>query len=325
MPPPPIHLSQYQTVSLDRIDIHNDNFRITTRDDIDDLLPSIRYAGLAAPPVLSGNSSGYLIISGFRRIAVCRKLGWREVLARVLVPAGDQLEYLHIAIADNALQRKLNLIETSRALYKLASLVGSSEKLAEAASISSLPSNLSVISKIKDLCQLPSAVQNCIINETISLAMANELALMDSDTAIDLCGIFSLLKLSLNKQRELISLVREIAHRQDVSIRQVLADEFLQAILNNDNLDVGHKARQIRTFLRKWRFPRITAAEEHYNFHAKKLKLGRDISLIPPRDFEGSVFTLKINFTNRAQLENRQSILDEVIQHPSFTKIIEGK
>jgi ParB family chromosome partitioning protein len=267
-------------------------------------------------------TTGYTIVSGFRRIAACRKLGWSEVFARILGPEQNHLEYLHLSIADNALQRPLNLIETSRALQKLASFGDSPKQLAEAALICGLPSNYAVIQKVKDLCLLPQTIQDCILNGIISLTMANELAMMETDTAVEFADVFEQLNLSLNKQKEMVTLVGEIAHRQDISIRQVLSQESLKSIINDEDLDRGQKGRQLRAFLRQWRFPRIVDAERHYDFHLKKIKLGPDIKLIPPKEFEGTAFTLNINFSSIAHFKILLSVLNKVIRHPSFEKIL---
>ena len=323
MAPQPHLPEQYRTVLLSQINLQNDEFHITTRDDVDDLLPSIRHAGLTTPPLLIEQISGYTIVSGFRRVAACRKLGWNEVVARILEPELNHLEYLHFSIADNALQRPLNLIETSRAFQKLASFGDSPKQLAEAAAICGLPANYSIISKVKDLCLLPQAIQNCILKGTLSLTMANELAMMENETAVEFADVFEKLNLSLNKQREMVTLISEIAHRQDISIRQVLSHESLKSILNDEDLDRGQKVRQLRAFLRQRRFPRIVDAERHYNFNLKKLKLGQDIKLIPPKEFEGTAFTLILNFRSIADFKILQSILDKVIRNPSFKKIFD--
>ena len=91
MPPPPSSPAQYQTVPLARINLQNDDFRITTREDLDDLLASIQHAGLISPPVLIKQTCGFTIVSGFRRVAACRKLGWKEIIARILEPELNHL------------------------------------------------------------------------------------------------------------------------------------------------------------------------------------------------------------------------------------------
>jgi ParB/RepB/Spo0J family partition protein len=322
MPPPPIQPAQHQTVPLAQINLQNDDFRITTREDVDDLLPSIQFAGLINPPLLVKHISGYKVVSGFRRINACRKLGWDGIAARILEPEPEHLDSLCLAIMENALHRPLNLIETSRAFQKLSYFLNNNKKVAETASICGLTANDAVIDKIKGLCLLPRPIQNAILKDAISLTMANLLATLESDIAVDLARLFEQLKLSLNKQKELVTLLGEIACREDISIRQVLAHESIQNIIKNDEIDRGLKGRQIRCLLRRRRFPRIVKAEQDYNHHLKQLKLGHDINLIPPKAFEGAIYTLKLNFTSLAHLKALQGILNKIIQHPSLAKIL---
>ena len=322
MPPHPHHPAQYQTVPLAQIDGQNDDFRITTREDIDALSASIQHAGLISPPVLIRQNSAFTIISGFRRIAACRKLGWPELIARILEPAPNRLACLRMAIAANALERPLNLIETSRAFHKLSAFSSNHQELADSASACGLPANPSMIAKIKNLCLLPLPIQHGILNDTISLTIANELAKHPPDTAVDFARLFEQLKLSLNKQKEIITLITEIARREDMSIRRVLAGNTLQQLLTDDEFDRGQKGRKIRSLLRQRRFPRLVEAEHNYHAHLKKLKLNPDIKLIPPKDFEGAAYTLNLIFTDLDHLNRLQSTLAKMIRHPSFAKIV---
>jgi ParB family chromosome partitioning protein len=325
MPPPPIHSAIYQTISLDKIDLQNEEFRITTGTEDDDLQASIGQLGLISPPVLIKRNSAYVIVSGFRRISVGRKLGWPETLARILDPETDTLGCVRIAIADNALSRPLNLIETSRALHKLSSSISDIKQLSKAAESCGLPGSYSIIHKIKGLCLMPTAIQHGILNDTISLSMANHLAGLEHDDALVFAGLFERFKLSLGKQREIVTLISEIAHRDDLSIGQVLAHDKIQFVLNNEELDRGHLERELRTFLRQWRYPRIVKAENSYNSHLKKLKLGPNIKLTPPREFEGSGYSLTLTFSSLADLKILQSEVAKAARHPSLAEIVEGK
>ena len=121
-----------------------------------------------------------------------------------------------------------------------------------------------------------------------------------------------------------MTLVDEIARREDSSIWQVLKDPRLQKIIDDQELDRSQKGHQIRAFLRKQRFPQLSAAEKNYKTHCRQLKLGNDIKLIPPKDFEGTTYTLNLNFRNLADLLELRNKLDQLIVHPSFEKIIEG-
>jgi len=307
---------------LARINSQDDTFRITTRTDVNDLLESIQYDGLITPPLLIKKNSAFIIVSGFRRIAACLKLDWNEITARILKPDVGVLGCLRLAIAENALQRSLNLIETSRCLQKLSLFITNTRLLAESASILGLPANPSIIDKIKNLSLLPMPIQTSILSDTISLAMAKELESLEADCAIAFTRLFNQLKIGLNKQKEIVTLVKEIARRDDLSTQAVMEDKHFIEIVNHRDLDRGQKSRKLRSYLRQRRYPRIAEAEKKFESHRKNLNLGNDIKLIPPKEFEATTYGLNLTFTNLEHLETLQTRLNKIIQQPDFKKIL---
>ncbi len=315
--------AQLKSVPLSRIDIQDDTFRITTRTDVDDLLASIPHEGLLNPPVVIEKVSDFTIVSGFRRTAACKKMGLEEITVRVLEPGLNSLQYLRYAIADNTFQRPLNLVETSRALHKLSAQLNTGKRLIESASSLGLPSNPSVIKKIKDLCLLPESIQGAILANLISLSIAMDLKKLAPDCAVAFGRLFSEFKLSLNKQREIMILVKEIARRDSISEQKVLEDPQLQDIMIDPDLDRGQKTRELRAYLRQRRFPQIVKAEAVFEYRRKQLNLGNDIKLIPPKDFEGATYTVNMSFSSIAQLKELHTKLHRILQHPGLKKIID--
>ncbi len=325
MPIKDLPSAQFKSVPLNRIDTTDDTFRITTRTDVDDLLASIPHEGLLNPPVVIEKASDFTIVSGFRRITACKKLGLEEITVRVLDPGQNPMEYLRFAIAENTFQRPLNLVETSRALHKLSTHLKTGKHLIESASSLGLPSNPSVLKKIKDICLLPEAIQSAILADLISLSMALDLKKLAPNCAVAFGQLFSEFKLSLNKQREIMTLVKEIARRDNISEQKVLADPQLQYIMIDPDFDRGQKTRELRTYLRQRRFPQIVKAEAMFEYRRKQLNLGNDITLIPPKDFEGTTYTLNMSFSSIAQLKGLHTKLYRMLQHPGLKKIIEHK
>jgi hypothetical protein len=319
-----VQSAQFQSITLSRINLQDDTFRITTRTDVNDLLESIQYDGLITPPLLIKKNSTFIVVSGFRRIAACLKLDWTEITARTLKPDSGALDCLRLAIAENALQRSLNLIETSRCLQKLSSFITNSNHLAESASSLGLPDNPSIIDKIKSLSLLPRPIQISILADTISLAMAKELELLETDCAIAFTRLFDQLKIGLNKQKEIVTLVKEIARRDGLSTQEVMEDKHFSEIMTHRDLDRGQKSRKLRSYLRKRRYPRLAEAQKNFEIHRKNLNLGNDIKLIPPKEFEATVYGLNLTFSNLEHLKTLQTRLNRIIQQPEF-KIILGR
>ena len=187
-----------------------------------------------------------------------------------------------------------------------------------------LPSAAAVVAaKVIKLCQLPLKIQEGILEDTINMPMALELGKLDPEVAEGLLEIFGLLKVGLNKQRELLLLFQEIAKREDTAIPQLIAEKALQKILHNAELDRAVKRQKIRSYLRQRRYPSITQAGVKYEKLVGQLKLGKNIHLIPPKDFEGMTYMMTLRFDNHEQLHHLKEKFEKIINHPSLQKILE--
>jgi ParB family chromosome partitioning protein len=311
-----------ETVKLANIDCTDNTYRITTATNIDDLTASIKKIGLLNPPLLLENNSEYMIVCGFRRIEACRILGWSQVKARILDPGTQKADCAKIAVTDNALQRPLNLIEQSKSLALISGFIRDNVVLARELSTLGLPENQSVIKKIKEICHLSRPIQRAILSDIISLAMALELGKLAPDVGAGFVELFENLKLSLNKQREIVTFVQEIALREEITILEILNENRLQAILNQTDLDKNQKTRIIRFYLKQRRFPAITSAERAFEKLIKALRLPRGIKLIPPANFEGSIYTLTFNFKELSELIEHKTTFDEITHNPYIKKIL---
>ncbi|MGE0084512.1 MAG: ParB/RepB/Spo0J family partition protein [Desulfococcaceae bacterium] len=312
-----------ERIALSRIDAEDFTFRITTRSDIQPLALSLNTVGMMSPLLVQAKDNSQLcIVSGFRRFAACEKLGWSETEARILGEDTSLLECVRYAIADNAFQRDLNPVEISRSLRLLRDHFSEPNQLAEAAADLGLPGNPAIIRKLLPLCDLALIIQQGILTESISPVMALELAELDAESGSTLAALFSDLRLSLSKQREILQLLTEIAARDDLPVMDVLREKDLQEIIADKNADRGMKARNIRYYLKKKRFPAITAAEERYGQCVKEMRLGENLRLIPPKDFEGSAYTFQFSFSSISELEDRLSDLKRIKDEPALPEIL---
>ncbi len=315
--------SHARWLPVSEIDDQDPTFRITTRTTVDDLKPSIDCIGLVHPPILKRNSKGVSVVSGFRRIAACRALGWERLPARVLASPLTMADAVRCAVADNSLQRPLNLVEISRCVNLLAGTVQNDHDLLTWATCLGLPASLEALKKIQPISRLPELVQRGVVDETISLAMALELAELDEDVASAFADLFAGLRISLNKQREILQLVQEIALREDIGPQQILRGDEPARILNDGDLDRSRKSSMIRRYLRRRRYPNICEAERRFAARVKGLNLGRHLKLIPPKDFEGTTFIFELRFAGFSELEDCLNRLATIIAGPSLKEILE--
>ena len=157
------------------------------------------------------------------------------------------------------------------------------------------------------------------------MAMGLELSKFEPNIGIALAKLFDQLKVGLNKQRELILLLDEIALREDTNIESLLKEKQLREITDNAELDRAQKRKIIRVYLNQRRFPTLSKTKNEFEKLVKELKLGNSIKLTPPKDFEGSTYTLKVNFHNLAELRDFRTQLDRIIRSSGLQKILTKK
>lgn len=312
-----------KVVNLSQIDFNDDAFRITTEKQVNDLMHSINHVGIMHLPLLLEKEATHTIVCGFRRIEACRRLNWSKLEAMVLESDTIRLKCIKYAITDNAFQRSLNLIEKSRSIEMLSDFFKDINRLSEELSVLGLSEHPSMIKKLKGICHLPDPLQNCILSNTISLAMLLELAGMSEDDAKGFIKLFNTLKLSLNKQREIVTMAKEIAMREDKSILKVIEEYHLKKILMDEALDKNQKAHDIRIYLKQRRFPTIANIEKSYEKYRQKLNLEKGFKLIPPINFESPTYTLQLSFNNMTQLKGFKTAFDALIENPYLKKIVD--
>ncbi|MBW2591451.1 MAG: ParB N-terminal domain-containing protein [Deltaproteobacteria bacterium] len=311
------------TVSLTSINQADNTYCISTKDDVADLVLSIGKAGLIAPPVLKETSGKFNIICGFRRIRACRELGWSKIDCRLLSADGTHFECTRLAIADNSMQRALNLLETSRALNLLADCFSDDDQLVKAAKTLNLPDNMAAITKIKEICRLPRKIQENVLLENISLVVALMLGKMENNAGMALADLFAKLKASLNKQREIVTLITEISLREEISVQELVNTHVVQDIVTHPDMDRNQKTASIRFYLKQRRYPAICSVEKEFEKNLKLLKLGSGINLIPPAHFEGRHYTLTLSFRSLPEFVKHRETLDRIADNPALEKMLQ--
>ncbi|MFH0729736.1 MAG: ParB/RepB/Spo0J family partition protein [Pseudomonadota bacterium] len=310
-----------QTVCLSEINKDEETFRITTTVDAGSLVASIVKVGLIHPPILIQRDSRFVVVSGFRRIAAVRLLKFKQFSARILDSMTSHLDCVQLAIADNAFQRSLNPIEISRGLSLLSPCFENESELSQTARALGLPDSAPLIKKLIPLCNLPWEVREGVINNSIPPQVARMLCSLDTQDAIWLALIFNSLKISLNKQREIITLSQEIAHREDLPLGAVFAEKELCDILHDPDLDRSRKAAALRSYLKHRRFPALTRAKDAFEEMLKSLKLDASAKLIAPVDFEGRHFTLNLTFKELGELERHKNTIDRIARHHAMKRL----
>lgn len=290
------------TVALDRIDADDETFCITTNPTTTDLALSISAIGLLHPPLLAGNDRGYLIVCGFRRIAACLALGLTHVSARIFREPPPYSVYAKLAVADNASQRPLNVVEQSRAAALIRRFTEKGTDWRAHAAHVGLPDSKAALERILPIAEMPEPLQAAIVEGSVALPIALRVHALKQPDAAALCSFLRYIKTGLNIQRELVEMIEEISIRDSISMAQLLAAKDLTAILDQEEMPLPERVDRLRRVLKWRRFPELSKAEDAYFQARKALKLNPRIQIQPPRFFEGNTFRLSLSIQSRAEL-----------------------
>ena len=312
------------TVAINHIDLNDTTFKISTDSSTDDLIESIENIGLISPLILKSKAdSRYIVVSGFRRVAACRIIGWQHVDARIIGEAENDLDCLKLAIADNALTRQLNVIEQADSISKLSAFYADEIELSRESKKIGLNVNPGLIKKLKEINTVHPELVKKMAAGIISLTIGLELGNVEQSSAIAFLQIIERLNPTLNHQKEIFRLTKEISRLNNVPLSEVINDLIASDTINDPELDRNQKIKRIRQKLNQIRYPEIVRFETNYLTCLQNIKLPESIHLIPPKDFEGNNYSMHLNFQNLNQFKEINHVLNKLQDHPDFAKILE--
>jgi hypothetical protein len=313
-------------VDLAAVDLDDHTYRISSSAVSPGLSHSIHHLGLLYSPVAKPRtraSVGWQIVAGFKRVHACRNLKWDAIPVRVLPEDATTQQCAQFAIADNALTRPLTVMERVRALALLRPHATDAGTLANMLPVLGMPESPAMIGKLERLGRQPVEIQQAVECERLSLAMALDLSNESRTSAVALCELFISLRLGLNRQRELLGLLRDISRRDDMAIVDIIDADAVQLIVNDSDSERPQIARRLVDHVKRLRYPRITAMETQRSSLIAGLELPAGVSLRPPPSHEDSTYTLIIQFNDIRQLKQKYNKLLHAVKHPNIVKLTE--
>jgi hypothetical protein len=313
LPVIPMEFEQ-SSIPAERIIEEDTRFKVSTGTASAELVESIRSAGLVNDPILIAHSGGFRIVSGFKRIAALRQLGFTNISARLLPPGTPAENCIRIAIVDNSSQRSLNLVEQANAVRLLAEFLTNSQTLADAACSVGLSVNPGMVEKLKRLAGMEDALKAGVLDGSIALPVAIQLEEMRDPAAVQALGtLLKGLGLSLNRQRELLEWVVSICRRDDISVPQLLASPEIVHCLKDADMDRRRKGELIRKYLKTSRYPTIQAHEKRFDEIVKRLELAKGAFLTAPPHFENPAYSLRFEFSSPRDLRDKLKEFEKII------------
>lgn len=289
------------------------------------LAQSMNKAGQLRPVWLLGNeTTGYRLVSGFRRYECARALQWDVITAQVLPHDTPPLHAALLAILDNRFTN-WNIVREADAVKLLKRFAHDETMFKECLKICDLPYNPKHFEKLAKLTRLSEELKSYVEEDVISLAVACELADLDCDTAGTLGRFFYLGKLGLNRQREFMRLACELGKLKEITPKQALLEAAAQIGLDDDAWQTGANLKQLTLRLLETmyenRYPNISLARRLAKDKIAALGLDNRLRLSMPENFENLRHGLSFSFESKAELLELLALLQNLALEPGLEKL----
>jgi len=312
-------------IALKNIDRNDTQFLLSYGYNLDPLKDSINRIGVINPPLVRQKSdTGYQIICGYKRVHALSELGVASAHCTLVSPAtGDEESFL-LSFYDTVSHRELNPIEKSMAITGLLSYFSEEKVVSDFLPLLNLQPHSTQLEAFKPLSTLECAIKDAILAGTIDVRTAVKLALLDRRSRESCSRLLMNLRLSLSKQTALMEYISESALRENLSIAEVVSSPHIRFILEDERLNLPQKGEAVLRFLRKRRFPQLTAREEEFKQELRKLRLPPDVCLRHPPFFEGNTYSLAFHFTSVNALRKRLHDVVSRLDDRSLLTLLEG-
>lgn len=227
-------------IGIDQIKPNRNQPRVEfNHDAIYELAQSIRENGLIQPIVVRKVDNHYEIIAGERRYRAMQMLGYTTVSA--LVSTANDVQSAQMAIIENIQREDLTAIEEAKAYQTIMKANGwTQEKIASLMG----KSQSAIANKIR-LLQLPSPIQQAVLDKKITERHARALLQVNSDQQLTMLDIIIKQDLTVSATEAKIKNISHVKPSKPVSkglVRHVMIvkNTLMQAVgmIQKSNIDI---------------------------------------------------------------------------------------
>lgn len=297
-----------QNIALPQIDFGDFSYCLSPeRDAVPDktLRMSIERCGILHPPLVRELTPGcYTVVTGRQRLLALRTLHADStcpclVISR-LVPKVDVFSLL---LEEIQLRRELTAVEKALFLQKFSAIADERPMIREfLPRLGLAPNSFSVTQTLK-LLALEDPILHSLHHGEIHETVAQDLLVLAPQDRMALWELITSLHLSVNYQKKLLTMCRELASRDNTDIAALLDNAAVREILQHREANPPQKTKNLMLWLSRRHMPRSTQAEEEFGRFMAAMQLPKNVSVAHTPFFEDDAMTLSITFPNKKSLQ----------------------
>ena len=290
----------------------------------EELLTSIRTIGMSHPPVLSSAGEAYHVIAGHQRIKICRMQNQGQLDAYILETPLEPAVAIRFNLIDNLQHRVYTDIEKAAILEKLnANGATDEEIIKEYMPLLGLQRSKKLFRDYIKVSPLPITLRKLLHDLRVPAKVWSLLGEYGAEDLNAVEKVFTILKPGVNKWRDLLEMVDELARIENSTAASILNEEANQSILARDDLQSHEKYDRIHRILHSRRNPVMSDLQKKVAILLDEMALGPQTKIRTMDSFEEGEIRIEIRVREQEKLIAEIEKLDSAARTDAMNKLIQ--
>ncbi len=317
-----ISLSSLIEIPITKLDRENRLTDFSMGDCPEKLLDSIKVIGVRHPISVCQSRDLYSIVSGHKRFQATIRAGLTTIPAFV-IPETDDASRLVINLNENFGQSYYSDIEKGRILDKLkGARIPDRTIIDEYMPLLELESSKKIFEDLARVEILSPGLKKLLHLARVPVKTFSTFYKWDEKSRAEVEKLFSRLKVGVNKWRDLLELIDEIAARDNKTPKEILARDEIREILKTSDRKSSQEYDPIHKCLYELRYKVISDLKKQIARAVDAMELNYKTRLRFNETFESSELKLELKFHTEKELSQQVEKIFKALQSGSVESLI---
>lgn len=266
------------------------------------LAGSIRRLGVLTPLIACRQGDAATVVCGHRRLDVLNQMEAQTAPVRIAPQPLDTAQKLLLQLHDNRTHRAFSDIETGRALIRLtATGMKEDDLIGNVLPLFGQPVSKKRLHDFLGARDFSMDLQRLLHDLDLPLKTYTMFFGWDDTGRKAAHHLFTALRPGVNKCRDLLELVDETAHRDNVSPSHLIEDEAVREALGDASLSPGDRYQTVHRIFFQQRYPTLSSLRTEVRLALGRMGLDGKIRLRVPEHFESGEMKAEFTFHTREE------------------------
>ena len=292
----------FKLVAIESIDLDDRLTSFSLGTPADSLQRSIEEVGVIHPVTLVPTGDRFRIVCGHRRAKIASLLKTNKIPARILDSAMSDKSMLTLNLSENRVHLHYSDIEKGLILSKLSEVKVSESRIIEKyMPMLGLGRSKKLLDDYLDASQLTPSLKTLLHEMNVPLRTFSVFFRWDTESVMAAERFFSVLRPGINKWRDLLEWIDEIATRDEITPFDIFELPELQSALDQNGLTPNVRYDRIRQILHSRRYSILSDLKIRLARALDELKLDDRTRVHVQDSFESDEIRIEMKFRTREQ------------------------